>query len=169
VAARLILHDLPPDEIKVLFPDASDRPAFFAAEPSVRPCCGCFGCWVKTPGICVIDDRGQSFAALIARYDELTIVSKLAFGGFSPAVKAVLDRSIGYVSPFFRLVNGDMHHRMRYDHAFILRCVFYAPDMAARDQEIARKLTAANALNLGAKAHTVEFYPSVGAIPGGRL
>jgi multimeric flavodoxin WrbA len=161
---RLILHDLPPDQIGALFPADADRYTVFPANPSVRPCIGCYGCWVKTPGECVIGDRGKGFAALIAGQDEFWVISRMVFGGVSPAVKAVLDRSIGHLLPFFCMVNGEMHHARRSRKNVILRYVFYGDMISEDDKEIARKLVAANALNFWAEQYSVRFYPSVDAI-----
>jgi multimeric flavodoxin WrbA len=40
---------------------------------------------------------------MMPRQDEVIIISKLTFGGLSPDVKAVLDRSIGYMLPSYGL------------------------------------------------------------------
>ena len=34
-----------------------------ARDLDVRPCTGCFGCWVRHPGECVIDDDARDIAA----------------------------------------------------------------------------------------------------------
>jgi multimeric flavodoxin WrbA len=158
---KLILHDLSGENAERLFSAHTGENTVFPASPSVRACVGCFGCWLKTPGNCVIDDRGGKFARLISEHDEFIIISRLVFGGFSPDVKAVLDRSIGYMLPFFRVVNGETNHTRRYGNTFDLRCVFYGAAMTEYDREIARSLSAANALNFGAARHECCFYPSV--------
>jgi multimeric flavodoxin WrbA len=162
---QLILHDLPPDKIDALLPPANaDGRTVFSTLPAVRPCIGCFGCWVKTPGECVVNDRGKGFAALIAKHDELLVISRMTFGGLSPSVKAVLDRSIGYMLPFFHTVNGEMHHARRNSKPFALQYVFYGTPMSESDKDTAQKLAAANALNFGAEEYSVRFYPSIDAI-----
>lgn len=107
---KLILHDLAAEDGKELLPQNSGVYTLFPAVPAVHHCVGCFGCWFKTPGRCVINDRASDFAKLMSQHDEVIVISRLTFGGFSPDVKAVFDRSIGFILPFFRIVNGEMHH-----------------------------------------------------------
>jgi hypothetical protein len=165
--SMLILHDLPSDKTENLLRGSNDgRYTVFAADPPVRPCVGCFGCWIKTPGRCVIDDRGQGFAGLISRHDVFMIVSRSVYGGFSPPVKAVLDRSIGHMLPFFRVTNGEMHHAPRHAGQFALECVFYGPDISEEEMAVAERLVAANAVNLSASDFKLRFFPSVDALEG---
>jgi multimeric flavodoxin WrbA len=156
----LILHDLSQNDAELFLPKDSVKYSPLAASPPVRHCTGCFGCWVKTPGRCVINDRGADFAALMVRHDEVVFWSRLVFGGLSPDVKAVLDRAIGFVLPFFRALNAETHHVKRYDTTPDLQYIFYG-DMTEREKESAQKLAAANALNLGAERCAVSFFPSV--------
>jgi hypothetical protein len=157
----LILHDLSPDDAKNLLPVDSERCTLFYATPPVHHCVGCFGCWIKTPGRCVIQDRGAAFTPLTAAHDELILVSRLVFGGLSPDVKAVMDRSIGYLLPFFRIVKGEMHHSLRYENPLDLRYIFYGSDIRDAERETARKLSAANALNFGARSCVLCFASTV--------
>ncbi|MDR2179383.1 MAG: hypothetical protein LBP21_03650 [Synergistaceae bacterium] len=175
--ARLVLHDLPDlsgnqtenlikSLLEKLFPWDGGVYTLFPADPPVRPCVGCFGCWVATPGKCVIDDRGSALAPLISKHDELIVIGRLLFGGFSPDVKALLDRSIGSILPFFRIVNGETHHEKRCKNPLSLRYIFYGPDISEFEKGIARRLAAANACNFGAETYTSSFcfYPSADAI-----
>ena len=41
----------------------------------IAPCIGCFGCWVQTPGICVIDDAGREVTEKLVASDLLVIVT----------------------------------------------------------------------------------------------
>ncbi|MDR1313131.1 MAG: hypothetical protein LBQ12_05415 [Deltaproteobacteria bacterium] len=61
---------------------------------------------MRTPGAYIQRDRDRGFAGLISRHSELAVVSRLAFGGFSPSVKRVIDRSIALVLPFFAIKDG---------------------------------------------------------------
>lgn len=78
-------------------------------------CRGCIGCWVTSPGACVMRDGLEQLGRLLGTADELVVVSRNTYGGFSPLVKRGLDRTLPYLHPCFRIVDGELHHRMRYD------------------------------------------------------
>lgn len=155
---QLLIHDLGEAQLASVVGDAPEGLRIFKASPAVHHCIGCFHCWIKTPGECVIRDRCTVTPGMLAASDEMIIVSRNVYGGFSPDVKAVLDRSIGYILPYFRTVGGEMHHVMRYDNPFALHVHFYGEDITAAEQRLAQKLIAANAINLGAGSHRVAFH-----------
>lgn len=83
------------------------------AGKKIANCTGCFGCWLRTPGICVIDDECRAITREIARADRLVFFTPVVFGGYHPDLKAVLERSIGILTPYFRIFRGEMHHPLR--------------------------------------------------------
>lgn len=152
---RTIICDLTRDQLAATgapFDEAVCREELLAA----RDCTGCFGCWVRTPGRCVLPDSLRDLPSLVARTDELWLFSANAFGGLSPLVKRALDRSIGYLHPGFRVVGGELHHRMRSDHALALRVWLYGPSTGAERLCLGR-IAEANAVNLGARLGGVRF------------
>ncbi|MCL2298699.1 MAG: flavodoxin family protein, partial [Firmicutes bacterium] len=153
------VHDLSPAQAARLLPPQSDTLVWFPAAPAVKPCVGCFHCWIKTPGECVIPDRGQQFCHLLARADRFTVVSRCYYGGFSPDVKAVVDRHIAYMLPFFHAYEGEMHHIPRYEQRFALAWHLYG-DITQAERETALRYAAANARNMHAAGNTVAFYAS---------
>ena len=128
----------------------------FSDNGTIRPCTGCFGCWIKTPGRCVLPDPYRDMGAYLANSGELVLVSRCCFGGPGPFVKNVLDRAISYIHPYFCIRGGQMHHRPRYANAMDFQVYFYG-DTTPQERETARKLAAANALNYDAKSHAVIF------------
>lgn len=156
---KLILHDLSDQDALEILPNEPDLYTVFPAAPAVHYCIGCFGCWLKTPGKCVLKDRGSDFAVLMPRHSQVVVISRLVFGGLSPDVKAVLDRSIGFILPFFRIANGEMHHVKRYEKSPDLLCLFYG-DINRCEKETAQKLVAANTLNFSSDNYSIAFYPS---------
>ena len=136
------------------------RYQIFQSSHTVKPCVGCFGCWVKTPGKCVIKDCDSNFATIMPHVQELIVISQLVFGGLSPNIKAIFDRSIGFILPFFRNVDGEMHHKQRYAKRPNLRYMFYADMILEDEKATAQKLVKANAINLGASNYSVHFYQS---------
>jgi multimeric flavodoxin WrbA len=116
-------------------------------EKTIAPCKGCFGCWVKTPGECVIDDDGRAVARAAVRSDILVYVTPVTFGGFSSELKKAVDRLIPNISPFFARVRGETHHQRRYARSpsLIGLGVFPQPDREA--EAVFKTLVEHNALN----------------------
>lgn len=84
--------------------------------PKLKPCLGCFGCWVKTPGLCVVKgDEGASTVESMYRADLVVLGGSTPYGCFSPPIKSVLDRAIPLLLPYFRMYRGEMHHVPRYE------------------------------------------------------
>ncbi len=127
---------------------------------SIRNCIGCFGCWIKTPGQCVIRDGYENMGKLFSQCDELLIISKCFYGGFSPFVKNVLDRAISYISPHFVIRSGEMHHKRRYSNVINMTVYFYGGDITESEMKTAKSLVTANALNYDGRVNRVLFFNS---------
>ena len=123
----------------------------FTPTEGLRACIGCFGCWVKTPGQCVLQDGYQDLGHWLGKCDKLTLVSQCTYGSFSPGVKNLMDRSISYISPHFVMREGAMHHKRRYDNVLQITAIFYGAQITDQERETARALVAGNALNFDAK------------------
>lgn len=159
IPSAVALHDLEPDMAERLASSFQLIPAL----PMVAWCRGCFGCWVKTPGKCLIDDRVSDLAEKFAKGPRMVVISRLVFGGLSPAVKAFFDRSISYILPFFRLVDNHMRHERRYEPKLAIRYLFYGnSDEAERD--LAQRMAKANIVNLDGRLEDVEFHQSAEAL-----
>ncbi len=149
----LILSDIP--DLNQL--QNTDRQVITNDAP-IHHCIGCFGCWIKTPGKCVINDSYQNMGTLLSRCDQLIIVSKCTYGGYSPFIKNIFDRSIPYISPYFEMRNGEMHHQRRYDNVINITAYFYGDDITESEKATAQSLVTANAINLDGKVDKVLFY-----------
>ena len=104
--------------MKLIITDLQDLPFRVEGEHQVigpgggplHPCTGCFGCWVRTPGRCVIPDGYQNTGIAMSRCDRLILVSRCCYGSLSPFVKGVLDRAISYVHPDFVFRDGEINY-----------------------------------------------------------
>lgn len=157
---NLIIHDLSKEQWEALAFPLKEETKIIDNSGKIKKCMGCFGCWLKTPGRCVIPDEYQRMGELAAKAEELTIISKCSFGSYSSFVKNVLDRSISYVLPFLEIREGEMHHRKRYDNQFLMRVIFYGSDITEEEKETAKELVKANAVNLHGKVKEVLFVES---------
>lgn len=153
----VLIHDLPEDEFKFLFPEEIKDMQIVSDDGTIKKCIGCFGCWVKTPGVCVIKDNYQNMGELLSKSDEVIIVSRCFYGGFSPFVKNIMDRSISYVHPYFETRNGEMHHKPRYDHHISMKVWFYGENITDQEKATAEELIKANSINLACNLEGVNF------------
>lgn len=153
---KLILSDLGNLPIK-----SDDKHHVIYNDGNLHHCVGCFGCWIKTPGQCVIKDDYSNMGHLLSRCDELIIISKCTYGGYSPFIKNLLDRGISYVSPYFLIRNGEMHHKRRYDNVISISVYFYGEDITQFEKETANSLVNANAVNYDGIVRNVSFFSSV--------
>ena len=94
-------------------------------QGNIRHCTGCFGCWIKTPGKCVISDGYENTGIDMGKCTELILISQCYYGSVSPFVKAVQDRAISYIHPDFVIRKGEMHHKRRYKNVISLSAYFY--------------------------------------------
>ncbi|MBF1341896.1 MAG: hypothetical protein HXM67_07565, partial [Mogibacterium diversum] len=86
------------------------------------------------------------------------VISRCVYGGYSPFVKNVIDRSIPYLLPFFKIKQNETHHKQRYRNKFILIVCFYGSDISNEEKEIATKFVEANAINFDVVANKISFY-----------
>ncbi len=128
---NLLIHDLGP-EVRDRIEAEYDGWTVISDNGTILPCTGCFCCWHKTPGQCILRDGYEHMGALIHQAEEVTVISRYTHGGFSAFVKNVFDRSLGYVLPQFEIVKGETHHKKRYEEDKPFTFIFYG---ASPDEE----------------------------------
>ena len=158
----LLVHDLTKDDENAILPCLKDNTKIFSKEISnIHPCIGCFNCWVKTPGKCIIDDDYTEMPKYILENNHFVIISKIKYGCYSPYIKNVIDRSIGFLLPFFRVVDGNMHHSIRYDKIPEMTFIAYGDDITYEEKETFKDLTHGNAINFGCDKFNVFFAENI--------
>lgn len=83
-------------------------------EMHIAPCCGCFGCWVKTPGRCVLKDDTDTLDRTIINSDFVLWASPLSMGFPSALFKTALDKHLPLIHPYMEIDRGEIHHLNRY-------------------------------------------------------
>ena len=127
-----------------------------SADGKYAPCQGCFGCWTKHPAECFMQDKLKQVCRIIGRADELVIVTKNLYGGYSAAVKNVLDRSIGTSTPFSTYRGRQMHHTLRYGKHDLWKVIVYG-EITEEEKATFRFLAERNAINDGYQHSEVVF------------
>ena len=150
----LVIHDLSKEEAAA-FDFKESR--VISDNGRIRNCIGCFGCWVKTPGQCVIHDGYENVGSELSKCSRLIIISRCAYGCYSPFVKNVLDRIISYVHPCFEIRNGEMHHKRRYDNEITVDLYMYGSGITEDERKTAEGIVRANAVNFDGKAGRIAF------------
>ena len=115
---------------------------------SIKNCKGCFGCWTKTPGECVIGDHGNTIAKHIINSDYYFILTSIKFGSYSFVIKQAVDRLIPLILPFFQFIDGEVHHKPRYKKYPRFIPIGFLSSYNQREEELFKKIIARNKINL---------------------
>lgn len=106
-------------------------------EMDIRQCTGCFACWLKTPGRCVLPDRYENVLRAYLRSDLVVLASPLAMGFTSALLKRATDRIVPVALPHIDGSTGECRHFPRYEHTPALGVLYEPePDTDAEDLEI---------------------------------
>ncbi|MCQ2563222.1 MAG: flavodoxin family protein [Mogibacterium sp.] len=152
----LLIHDLSSEEWTRVSREY-DGWDIVSDNGSIRPCVGYFSCWNRDPGRCAIKDGYDNMGSLIHHADEVVVISRYTYGGFSGFVKNVFDRCLGYVLPQFEVAGGETHHQKRYDEDKPFTFIFYGHDLNEDEKNSARRYVTAVCANIRGHVKDVIF------------
>lgn len=128
-----------------------DAETIIVREQKIGNCAGDFFCWVRNPGMCNTDDDNRIIAAKIIQSDLVISLTPVTFGGYSSALKRMVDHQIQNISPFFANLGGEIHHQKRYKHYPNMLTIGWMEKPDAQAEAIFRHLVHRNAINMYAK------------------
>lgn len=131
------------EEIKRTFPDEE-----FLSVENINYCTGCYGCWFKTPGECVIKDGYSTLGERYTRDGKVYIISKCYYGCYSPKVKASYDRMLGLLLPSIKIDKLFQRHKNRYKKKIKLGVIFYG-DTTEEERSLAEGMVAMQCRDAG--------------------
>ena len=111
-------------------------------------CGGDFFCWIRSPGLCNIDDDNRRIAQSITNCDILVFLTPIAFGGYSSVLKRMLDHMTQNNLPFFTMKSGEIHHPHRYGHTPKLLAIGWTDRLEPEEEAIFHHLVQRNAINM---------------------
>lgn len=155
---RVILHDLGAELQEAV---AAKGDVVWVADGRYAACQGCFSCWTRHPAECRMRDRLHRISRLLGQAEELVILTRNLYGGYSTPVKNVLDRAIGTSTPLSTYRGGQMHHTLRYGPHDLWRVLVYG-DISEAEKATFRTLAARNAVNDGYRRSEVAFFADPG-------
>ena len=77
---KLFICDFESKYFQRLIPDLPDEAKVISYDETIHHCIGCFGCWLKTPGSCIIRDNYGDMGEYLSRSEELIIISRCCYG-----------------------------------------------------------------------------------------
>ena len=147
------------EQLDALLKQYLESKRFTIAERRLKPqeldyCMGCFGCWIKTPGECVIKDAMAEINRDINASDVVIYLVPVVFGQYSANIKNALDRWIPNILPFFYTKkDGKTMHPKRYESNPQYLMIGYGDGLTQDDQQLFTDITANHREN-----GTVLFY-----------
>lgn len=127
-----------------------DAEVITVRDQKIGNCAGDFFCWVRSPGICNTDDDNRLIAASIMQSDLLIYLTPVTFGGYSSALKRMVDHQIQNISPFFKSVHGETHHQKRYKRYPNMLSIGWMEESNPQAEAIFRYLVHRNSINMNA-------------------
>ncbi|OGW75714.1 MAG: hypothetical protein A2Z72_03335 [Omnitrophica bacterium RBG_13_46_9] len=93
----------------------ADVESILLVKKNIRHCMGCFTCWTKTPGLCVIKDDMPGLLDKYIKSDVVIIATPLYVDYVSGITKDFMDRTLPIVCPEFEKDDtGQTRHKKRY-------------------------------------------------------
>lgn len=153
----LIISDVEDEDFYNVLKEKYPNSVIFSPSKPIKHCIGCLSCWFKTPGKCFLDDSFSHMGKYMSECDMIVYVSRCFFGGFSPFVKNVIDRSISYVQPGFKKRGSRTGHFRRYKNKFEYLAVFYGEDITDEEKSTATGICEGNALLWNCRKPQIRF------------
>lgn len=157
---KLILTDLENPVLSV-----SGNHKIYKNNMNVHNCTGCFGCWLKTPGTCLIKDDSQQFVNDLSKCTDFIIISRCVYGDVSPFIKKMQDRSLPNLLPFFTIRKKQMHHKIRYADKYSISAYFYG-ETSEEERATASEIIYRNSLNTDSKVKEIKFFDDAKSLEG---
>ena len=146
----LLVHDLKKEYSSKIIPLLPLNSKILSKEiDNIKGCLGCFHCWTKTPGRCIIEDSYTEMPRYILESGTFIIITEIKYGCYTSYIKNVIDRSIGFLLPFFQIINGELHHLPRYNNKYLKFVVIgYGENITPNEEQTFKDLIKGNAINM---------------------
>ncbi len=105
-------------------------------EHSIKACIGCWTCWLKTPGRCVMHDQMAEIYPDYMNSDKVILLMDTAQGFINHQAKAFLDRTIPHYHPYIHMVDGECHHVTRYASYPDIIFYFDAEGLSVQEEQV---------------------------------
>jgi len=127
-------------------------------ELPLKYCIGCFDCWVKTPGICDVEDASQERERAVSNSEFTLWAAPLKLGFPSTLLKMAIDKHLPLIHPYMVVDQNEAHHLKRYKfYPRVGMLIEKEKDTDAKDLRILTDIFSRTALNFKSKLEFLEM------------
>lgn len=135
------------------------------SDQSISACIGCWNCWLKTPGQCVMQDQMTEHYSNYVNSDKVVLVLDTAQGFIDHKAKAFLDRTIPHYHPYIEIINQECHHVARYDRYPEMYFCFDQEGLTQAEEKVIEDYLARTAFHFKSDAYRIKFGESLSIEP----
>lgn len=150
---NLVMSD---KSLDISFDNDNNNVYFDLSKLKISTCIGCFTCWTKTPGKCIIRDDATKVYPVIAKAENLIYVTKIKYGSYDSIMKTMLERAIPIQQAFIRILHGECHHVQR-DVASKKAVIIGYGNISKEEKVIFEELVKRNTQNMNIESYEVVF------------
>lgn len=146
------------DEIYKVIQNLFDEPLkiIILGDKSINACIGCWSCWLKTPGKCVMKDQMTESYPDYINSDSVILLMDTAQGFINHHAKAFFDRTIPHYNPYIEIVDGECHHVARYKKYPDLVFYFNTKGLTSQEEQVIEDYLYRTAYHFQSKAFRID-------------
>lgn len=134
------------------------------SNQEIRHCIGCWNCWVKTPGTCAMTDVVSQHYTDYVNADKVVLLMDTQQGFIDQKAKVFIDRLIPHYHPYIELVDGECHHKARYNKYPDLYYYYDETGLLAGESEVIEDYLYRMAYHFQSKGYRIVLDPEVKAV-----
>ena len=127
---------------------------------TIKACVGCWSCWVKTPGRCVFKDAMAECYSDYVNSDKVILVMDTAQGFINHQAKVFIDRTIPHYHPYIEIVDGECHHKARYERYPEMHFYFDEQLLNQEESQVIEDYLYRTAYHFQSKAYRIHKNPT---------
>lgn len=138
-----------------------EQPNCKALSPAkIKACTGCWSCWLKTPGTCVCKDSMAKAYPDYVNADKVILLMDTAQGFINHSAKAFIDRTILLYHPYIEIVDGECHHKARYERYPELHYYYDEQGLTPEEAQVIEDYLYRTAYHFRSKAYRIHKNPT---------
>ena len=150
-----------PETVAAIASLYDEQPRYQAlGSAAIKACIGCWSCWVKTPGRCAYKDAMAESYSDYVNSDKVILLMDTAQGFINHCAKAFVDRTIPHYHPYIEIVDGECHHKARYERYPELHFYFDDQDLKQEEAQIIEDYLYRTAYHFQSKVYRIHKNPT---------